>query len=101
LATCDACIAPDSVFCHVAGALHIPTIALYGPFPWQLRTAHAPSIHALQGVAKCAPCFHHSRVGEVFPRGEECENTGDCAALARISPSRIVSKIDSLIGGVK
>lgn len=35
LATMDAVVAPDSAICHIAGALGIPTIALYGPFHWR------------------------------------------------------------------
>src|SRR6266404_4676097 len=41
LQTCDVVVGPDSVMVHVAGALDIPCVAIYGPFPWKLRTAYA------------------------------------------------------------
>lgn len=99
--TCDAFIAPDSALCHVAGALEVPTVALYGPFPWQTRTAHAPSIHAIQGTAPCAPCHWHARRGE-FPehcpvRNETRDDKRWCIALASIEPRRIAANVRKLL----
>ena len=96
LKTCDVCIAPDSSLCHIAGILEIPTVALYGSFPWQLRTAYAPSIYAINGHGPCAPCFHHSRGGQVFPEGKPCALTGECNVLGSIEPRRIVAKVEAL-----
>ena len=96
LADCDAVIAPDSALCHIAGALDIPTVALYGPFPWQLRTQYARSITAINGHARCAPCFHHERES-VWPEGGLCRETGRCEALASIEPERIVKKIKEVM----
>lgn len=92
LKTCDAVIAPDSSICHLAGALGIPTIALYGPFPWQIRTAYAPSIRAINGHANCAPCYHHNRNG-AFPKGMPCVAAQKCVALDSIPPDRIISLV--------
>lgn len=97
LATCDAVIAPDSALCHVAGALDIPTVALYGPFPWQLRTSAARSIHAINGHAPCAPCFHHSRHANIYPENKPCSEIGSCAAMAAIAPERILSRLEALL----
>lgn len=101
LATCDAVLAPDSALCHVAGALSIPTVALYGPFPWQIRTAYARSITALHGEAPCAPCFHHvnTKSGN-WPKNDQCTGptTGTCAALDAIDPKRIAAKVMSALG---
>jgi len=94
LATCDVVLAPDSAFAHVAGALSLPTVALYGPFPWQLRTAYNPSVQALQGRAPCAPCMHHFAKGKHFPEGCPTAAEGFCQALASIEPDRIVRKIE-------
>lgn len=96
LKTCDVCIAPDSALCHVAGALDIPTVALYGPFPWQLRTAYAPSVHAISGHGACSPCFHHSRGWQVLPKGKPCSLSGECDVLGTIEPRRIISKVEAL-----
>lgn len=83
-------IAPDSVIAHIAGALGVPCVALYGPFPWQLRTANHGSIRALSGVGRCAPCFHHARTSE-FPAHCPSASRGVCEVLESISPDRVVA----------
>jgi ADP-heptose:LPS heptosyltransferase len=98
LATMDAVIAPDSALCHIAGALGIPTIALYGPFHWRQRTSHMPSVHALQGHAECAPCQWHLTKGQHYPPHMPCsrlvgpagqQRQAGCKALANIPSERI------------
>jgi len=96
LSTCDGMIAPDSALCHVAGALNIPTVALYGPFPWQLRTQYAPSIHGINGHARCAPCFWHDRES-VWPKDGPCATSGKCEALASIEPDRIIKELKRIV----
>ena len=96
LADCDAVIAPDSALCHVAGALGLPTVALYAPFPWRARTAYAPSIRALSGNLPCAPCYWHGR-GSAYPPHGPCARSGKCDALATIPPERIVRETMRLL----
>jgi ADP-heptose:LPS heptosyltransferase len=93
LATCDAVIAPDSALAHVAAALEIPCVALYGSFPWRSRVK-APTTYALTGHALCAPCSIH---GERFPAGQPCASSGKCTALQDITPERIVAKVRKLL----
>lgn len=95
LSQCDGVIAPDSALCHVAGALRIPTVALYGPFDWRERTKYHPSIFSINGHAPCAPCHHHVRImaGNHWPVDGPCNKTKQCEALASIEPRRIVSKL--------
>lgn len=95
--TCDLFIAPDSSLCHVAGALEIPTIALFGPFPSELRTAHAHSIKSIEGKGDCAPCFHHTFNGKQFPEGMPCEEKGYCSVLANIDPEIILMEIEEKV----
>ncbi len=59
-------IGPDSSLVHFAGALDIPTVALYGPFPGAVRTKYYPRCVTLEGryavrpgLEECAPCFKH------------------------------------------
>lgn len=92
--TCDAFIAPDSAFCHIAGALNVPTVALYGPFPWKIRTKYADSIHPIQGNAKCAPCFHHVRKAKQFCDACPSADKGFCQAMADINPQRIIRAVE-------
>lgn len=94
--TCDAFIAPDSSLCHVAGALDLPTVALYGPFPWQSRTIYHPNIHGINGHADCAPCHWHKRGGQEWPAHGPCATSGYCHALANIKPTRVVAKIEQI-----
>lgn len=97
LATCNGVLAPDSALCHVAGALDLPTVAVYGAFPWQARTAYAPSVRALSGNLPCSPCHWHGR-GSEFPPSGPCAHTGRCEALATISPERIVRELSKACG---
>ena len=94
LGTCDVVLAPDSSFCHLAGAIGLPTVALYGPFPASLRTAYNPSVYPIQGKARCAPCFHHVSRGEHFCKACPTAARGFCAAMDEIDPKRIVKAIE-------
>jgi ADP-heptose:LPS heptosyltransferase len=95
LMTCDVLVAPDSALTHVAGALNIPCVALYGPFPWTLRTAYAPKTFAIQGVGACAPCFHHALPGKgPFPTHGPCATTGRCEVLGSITPERVIREVE-------
>lgn len=99
--TCDCVLAPDSSLTHIAGALGVPAVALYGPFPWQVRTAYAPTTHAIvrkEGFS-CAPCFHHERPGKKFPDNCPTKSKGFCGVMDAIEPSQIVSKIMEIARG--
>ena len=99
LSTCDAFAGVDSALIHVAGALGIPSVGLYGPFPWQLRTAYAKSIRAISGIGACAGCQHHA-YGQFqqFPEHGPCRQTGECEVMKSIPSARIASKIIELLG---
>jgi len=98
---CDCVVGPDSVAVHVAGALDIPAIGLYGPFPWQLRTAYAKKTMCLTGSGACAPCLYHQvNPVEEFPEHGPCAKTGRCEVLAEIEPGRILSKVMAALGSV-
>lgn len=93
LSTCDALIAPDSSLCHVAAALKIPTVALYGPFPSNLRVSD-PCIKPIDGHFKCAPCFTH---GHSLPKGKPCSRLGYCEALANIPVKSIIRTLKTIL----
>lgn len=98
LATADCMIGSDSALVHVAGALGVPAVGLYGPFPWKLRTAYAPTTHALSGVGDCAPCFHHHNPAKRNHFPEKCPSKakGICDVLADIKPERIVAMVEKI-----
>lgn len=90
LTTCDVVLAPDSALAHLAGALGIQTVALYGPYPWKLRTAYHPSVRAVTGVARCSPCF----AGADWPEHGPCAQSHKCEALMDIPPGRVINEIE-------
>lgn len=96
MSTCDAVLGPDSALIHVAGAMKMPALGLYGPFPWKLRTAYAPTVEAIQGFGGCslAPCFYHgSRISPHFPMDGPCFHAKRCIPLDNIEPKRVVNKV--------
>ena len=95
--TCDAMVTPDSSLCHIAGALGIPTVALYGPFLSQTRTQYSPSVKAINGKAPCAPCMHHDNTGIAWPAGCPGWETGRCAALDNIPPALVAAQVSHMI----
>ena len=99
LTTCDAFLGPDSSLLHAAGALDIPAVGLFGPYPWKLRTAYYESVFSIQGKEGCdmAPCFHVAWPGmPKFPFEGPCARTGVCVPLASITPDRIVTAINKV-----
>lgn len=63
-AGCDAIVAPDSAFVHVAAALRIPCVALYGPIDGKVRTEHYPHCVYLDArqTLGCVPCWRNDRI---------------------------------------
>jgi ADP-heptose:LPS heptosyltransferase len=61
---CDAIVAPDSSFVHLAAALQIPCVALYGPIDGRVRTRDYPECIALDVKAKlgCLPCWRNAQI---------------------------------------
>jgi ADP-heptose:LPS heptosyltransferase len=96
LLTCDACISPDSVLVHLCSALDKPCLALYGPFPSELRTTSNLTM-AIDGKAPCAPCFFHAETPDQFPAGMPCFEKKICVALESISPERVIEEALSLV----
>jgi ADP-heptose:LPS heptosyltransferase len=97
VATCDSCVAPDSALVHLCSALDIPCVALYGPFPSDLRVT-SDRTFAFNGKAPCAPCFFHAETPGQFPHGMPCTEGKKCVALESIDVDRVVQKTLSLAG---
>lgn len=100
LDTCDVVLGPDSALIHVAGALGKQAVALYGPFPSDLRTRYARTISPIferKGCSK-APCFHHGGPKQPFPEGGPCIQAGHCTALAEIDPKTVIERIIYVYG---
>jgi ADP-heptose:LPS heptosyltransferase len=99
LETCDSCVSPDSALVHLCSALGIPCVALYGPFPAELRIS-SMSTTALQGHAPCAPCFFHADRPDQFPAGMPCTKIGRCVAMESINSDAVIATALELARGV-
>lgn len=89
----DCVLAGDSALLHIAGALGVPAVGLYGPFLGILRTAYCPSTFVIQQHGPCAPCFHHAYLRNDWPENGPCQKTNKCEVLAAIQPERVVQRI--------
>jgi ADP-heptose:LPS heptosyltransferase len=98
--TCNACVSPDSFLVHICSALDIPCVALYGPFPSELRVT-SDCTFAFDGRAPCAPCFFHADAPDQFPFGMPCTEKKRCVALDSIDPGLVVEKVLSLAHTLK
>lgn len=97
--TADCFVGADSALLHVAGALAVPAVGLYGPFPWKLRTAHSPTTFAFQGTGDCAPCFHHvsATMRNHFPAHCPSASKGMCEVVNSTKPERVVAKAEQIM----
>ena len=57
---CNAVLCPDSSMLHLAGALQVPTVGLFGPTHPDARINYYPDTIAVwKGISlKCAPCWY-------------------------------------------
>lgn len=97
LQTCDAAIGPDSSMVHFAGAMGIPTVALYGSFDWRKRTLYQPSIRPMEATGICAPCYYHAERGAAFPEYCPSQNLNRCDVLGTLTPEMIVEVLEEII----
>jgi ADP-heptose:LPS heptosyltransferase len=56
LARCTAYVGNDSGVSHMAAALGVPTVAIFGPTDPEVWAPRGPSAHIVAGGASCAPC---------------------------------------------
>lgn len=92
---CDVLLSPDSSMTHFAGALSFPNVALYGPFPGQIRTKYYSNCTTLEVHSDCAPCL--------IPSGKPCHeaekigvNWSPC--FETLKPETVVETIMEKLG---
>jgi len=64
-ALCNLLVAPDSVFVHLAAALDIPVVAIYGPTGGRVITRHYPKAAVVLPEEKdfpCSPCYRNEEI---------------------------------------
>jgi ADP-heptose:LPS heptosyltransferase len=61
---CAALVSPDSAFLHLAAALHIPAVALFGPTDGRVRAADYPHARVLDAreTLRCVPCWRNEEI---------------------------------------
>jgi ADP-heptose:LPS heptosyltransferase len=88
---CRAIVAPDSAFVHLAAALDLPCVALFGPTDGRVRTAEYPrcrSIDARRDL-RCVPCWRN----ELIP----CPLTGRHASVC-MAEMHVAAVVETLRG---
>lgn len=101
-------VGPDTALTHIASALGIPTLALYGPTdpvkwgPWPQHYAGPENpwrrvgnqacgnVRLIQGLQACAPCLKEGCDRHV-------ESFSDC--LLELPASRVIAAAEKLLGG--
>lgn len=86
----DVVLTCDTGAMHIAGALDVPTLALFGMTRGDQRTSFYPSIQYIQGEADCGPC-------ENIDKDPPCTGNPVCMAIATIDPEYIADKIMEMV----
>lgn len=90
---CNAIIAPDSSFIHLAAAFNIPTIALFGPIDGKVRTKHYPYCTYINSkdLFGCLPCWRNESI--------PCKLTGmrQSICLSNIPINKIQNELEKIL----
>jgi len=80
----DVLLTCDTGAMHIAGALGVPTLAVFGMTEGSKRTGYYPSVTYLNGQADCSPC-------ERITHDPPCDHEF-CMAIANIPCSVLADK---------
>jgi len=87
----DCFIAPDSMFIHIAGALRIPVIGIYGPFLSELRMKYFKNSIGIDASTACSPCFIHGH--------HNCPKGSPSPCFSLIKPEIVLKVFEEFIEG--
>jgi hypothetical protein len=92
---CRALVAPDSSFVHLAAALGLPAVGLFGPTDGAVRTSDYPDVRFVdvRRDLRCVPCWRNEEI--------PCALTGMRASvcLAEIGPLAVAAAVEAVLGG--
>lgn len=88
----DVVVCNDSAALHVAAALRIPCVGMFGPVPPELRI-HAMEGYRTVGLTGSRPCL----CGYDFFSEKPCAHGTPC--LTSLSPERVANAVEDLLGG--
>ncbi len=83
---CRAVVANDSGPLHIAAALGVKTIALFGPTDPNRTAPLAENVRVIYNDADCAPCFKR-----------ECPSDFQCMNMKDITPEAVFEEINKII----
>lgn len=88
----------DSGPLHIAGALGIPSVGLYGAFPYAIRGANLPSVTPIsaQPPGPQCPCYSHATASETLPCGDHA-----CAMMAAIPVAAVMETVRSVLASAE
>lgn len=90
MAACSGVVAADTGLGHVAAALSVPTVSLYGPTSSGLTGAYGESQKYIQSKFECAPCLQ-----------KQCNYNGSSAVqpacFEEIPPTRVWNELTALM----
>ena len=102
LAGARACVAVDTGLGHLAAALDVPTVSLYGPTNPGWSGAYGRSQLHLASDFPCAPCM--SKKCKYQPTGEDARQFDLRQELplcfTRLQPKRVMGELQALLGTV-
>ncbi len=91
---CRALVAPDSSFVHLAAALGLPAVGLFGPTDGAVRTSDYPRVRFVdvRRDLRCVPCWRNEEI--------PCALTGlrQSVCLGEIGPLTVAAAVADLIG---
>src|SRR5215467_2591178 len=92
-AKCSLAVCADSSFFHVAAALDMPTVALFGPTDGAIRSKHHRKAHivSLRYTFKCMPCWRNEDTPCQLTR------TMQSACMMAIDENDVVALVDRLL----
>lgn len=85
LGNAAAVIGPDSGPAHLAAALGVPTLILFGPTDWRESAAVGENVRILSAGANCAPCWR-----------TRCTQARPVACLSDIHPAQVREEIERI-----
>jgi ADP-heptose:LPS heptosyltransferase len=75
ISVCRGVVCPDSGVMHLSGMMGIPTVALFGPIPPELRIKYYPSVRSIYLGLECQPCYDwQTHACEGKPWYRQCMN---------------------------
>lgn len=89
LASCGAVVANDSGLAHVAAAVGVPVVMIFGPTPERTLGPLAPNVTVVRAGLACEPCWFGARL-------RACAGRLDC--LREISVARVEREARRLLG---